>query len=400
MLQLEEARERIVAAVRALPPERVSLTDATHRILAADLTAAIDLPVFDNSAMDGYAVRAADLKAASADHPVRLRITVHIPAGARKIDATIDAGQCARIFTGSAMPAGADAVVMQEDVVQESELAIFCEAVKPWENVRFRGEDVRAGAVVIKARERITAAATALLGALGVSQIAVHRRPSVAILATGNELREAGQALQPGEIYESNRAAVAALLGGAGAMPRLFPLVPDTLDETRKALRRAFDECDVVVTSGGVSVGELDFVKEAFRELGGTVEFWRVAIRPGKPFVFGLLGEKLLCGLPGNPVSAFVTAAVLVWPVILRLQGAREVELPTQFAIANDAFVNKTDRRHLMRVRVDGDGHVSLAGLQASHALGSLGAANGLVDVPAGGVIERGATVRVMRFAP
>jgi molybdopterin molybdotransferase len=288
---------------------------------------------------------------------------------------------------------------MQEDVLRENDTALFRERVKPWENVRLRGEDVKEGAVVMTAGERVTGATIALLGALGISEIPVHRRPSVAILATGNELREAGQPLQPGEIYESNRAALAAFLGDAGALPRLFPLIPDALDATLKALRRAFDECDLVVTSGGVSVGELDFVKDAFRELGGKMEFWRVAIRPGKPFMFGSLGQKLLCGLPGNPVSAFVTAAMLVWPVILRLQGARDVELPAQFAIADDVFANKTDRRHLMRVRVDGHGRVSLAGLQASHALGSLAAANGLVDVPAGGMIERGARVRVLRFS-
>jgi len=398
MLQLEEARERVLAAVRVLPPEHVPLAQAMRRVVAADLAASLDLPVFDNSAMDGYAVRVADLKAASAENPVRLNISQHIPAGAKTI-AAISTGQCARIFTGSPVPPGADAVVMQEDVVLEADTVAFHEPVKPWENVRLRGEDVRAGTVVIEAGERITAGVVALLGALGISEVAVHRRPTVAMLATGNELREPGQPLQAGEIYESNRAALAALLGDAGAVPRLFPLIPDALDETRKVLRRAFDECDLVVTSGGVSVGELDFVKDAFRELGGKMEFWRVAIRPGKPFMFGSLGEKLLCGLPGNPVSAFVTAAMLVWPVILRLQGARDVELPTHFAIADEAFVNKTDRRHLMRVRVDGNGHVSLAGLQASHALGSLAGANGLVNVPAGGIIERGVTVRVLRFS-
>ena len=398
MLELEEARERVLAAVRVLPCERVLSAKATHRIVAADIEAPMALPAFDNSAMDGYAVRVADLKAASADGPVRLDISQHIPAGAEKIGA-LGAGQCARVFTGSAVPPGADAVVMQEDVVRENDTATFREAVKPWENVRFRGEDVKAGAVVMKTGERVTAASIALLGALGISEIAVHRRPTVGILATGNELREPGQTLHAGEIYESNRAALAALLGDAGAVARLFPVIPDALDETRKGLRRAFDECDLVVTSGGVSVGELDFVKDAFRELGGKMEFWRVAIRPGKPFMFGSLGEKLLCGLPGNPVSAFVTAAMLVWPVVLRLQGARDIELPVQFAIADDVFVNKTDRRHLMRVHADGHGHVSLAGLQASHALGSLAAANGLVDVPAGGMIERGETVRVLRFS-
>jgi molybdopterin molybdotransferase len=155
----------------------------------------------------------------------------------------------------------------------------------------------------------------------------------------------------------------------------------------------------MVVTTGGVSVGEFDLVKEAFAQLGGKLEFWRVAIRPGKPFVFGTLGEKLLLGLPGNPVSAFVTAALLVWPVVLRAQGATDTGLPSQYAMAKDSFINKTDRRHFMRVRVDSEGGAALSGLQASHALSSLAAANGLIDVPAGAVIEQGSRVRVLRFA-
>jgi molybdopterin molybdotransferase len=218
------------------------------------------------------------------------------------------------------------------------------------------------------------------------------------MLATGNELREPGASLAAGQIYESNRTALATLLAAAGAVPRLLPLVPDTLEASRDALGRAFDESEIVLTTGGVSVGELDFVKDAFRQLGGKLEFWRVAVRPGKPFVFGSFGEKLFFGLPGNPVSSFVTAALLVWPVILRAQGATETELPSHYAVANDTLVNKTDRRHFMRVRVDAEGGASLAGLQASHALSSLAVANGLIDVPAGAVIERGARVKVLRF--
>jgi molybdopterin molybdotransferase len=397
MLQLEEARERILAAVRPLARERVELLDAAQRIIAGDLTAAIDLPAFDNSAMDGYAVLAADLHSASSERPVRLKITAHIPAGAQHLGA-IAAGQCARIFTGSPLPPGADAVVMQEDVTCENDVAVFREPAKPWDNIRFRGEDVKHGSVVARAGDRVTAGMVALLGALGIAEVPVRRRPIVAMVATGNELREPGASLAAGQIYESNRTALATLLAAAGAVPRLLPLVPDTLDASRDALHSAFDESDIVLTTGGVSVGELDFVKDAYRQLGGKLEFWRVAIRPGKPFVFGSFGDKLFFGLPGNPVSAFVTAALLVWPVILRAQGATETELPSHYAVANDTFVNKTDRRHFMRVRVDAEGGASLAGLQASHALSSLAVANGLIDVPAGAVIERGARVKVLRF--
>jgi len=288
---------------------------------------------------------------------------------------------------------------MQEDVTLEGDTAIFREPAKPWENVRFRGEDIKRGSVVMRAGDCLTSAATALLGALGIGEIPARRRPVLALLATGSELREPGQPLAAGQIYESNRVALASLFSRAGALPHLFPLVPDTLPALRDALRRAFDECDMVVTTGGVSVGEFDLVKEAFTQLSGKLEFWRVAIRPGKPFVFGTLGEKLLFGLPGNPVSAFVTAALLVWPVVLRAQGAADLALPSQFATARDTFINKTDRRHFMRVRVDAEGGASLSGLQASHALSSLAAANALIDVPPGAVIERGVRVQVWRIA-
>jgi molybdopterin molybdotransferase len=397
MLQLEEARERILRAVRVVPAEQVPLLDAWQRTVAADLAAPIDLPPFDNSAMDGYAVVAADLQTASRERSIVLKVTAQIPAGAKHV-AAIASGQCARIFTGSPIPSGADAVVMQEDVALEGGIASFTEPVKPWENVRFRGEDVKRGAVAVRAGDRVMASSIALLGALGMSEVAVHRRPVVAMLATGSELREPGEKLGPGQIYESNRAALARLLASAGAVPRLFPLVSDSLEAVREALRRGFDECDMVVTTGGVSVGEFDLVKDAFAQLGGKLDFWRVAIRPGKPFVCGTLGEKLLLGLPGNPVSAFVTAALLVWPVVLRAQGATDVGLPSQHAVARDTFFNKSDRRHFMRVRVDAEGGVSLSGLQASHALSSLAAANGLIDVSAGSVIERGADVQVLRF--
>src|SRR5688572_18027272 len=213
MLQLEEARERILAAVRPLPREHVELLDAAQRIIAGDLTAPIDLPAFDNSAMDGYAVLAADLHTASSERSVRLKITAHIPAGAQHLG-TIAAGQCARIFTGSPLPPGADAVVMQEDVTCENDVAVFREPAKPWDNIRFRGEDVKRGSVVARAGDRVTAGMIALLGALGIAELPVHRRPIVAMLATGNELREPGAGTSvpgTGQIYESNRATLATL---------------------------------------------------------------------------------------------------------------------------------------------------------------------------------------------
>jgi len=398
MLQLEEARERILAVIEPLPSEVISLQDAAGRFAAQDMAAPLDLPLFDNSAMDGYAVRSEDLKSASSSQPVSLKIVAHVPAG-KTATISIKTGTCARIFTGSALLSGVDAVVMQEDVRSEADVALFQEPVKPWENVRFRGEDVKTGSIVLKAGDRLTAGAIAVLGALGMAAVTVRRRPTVGILSTGNELQEPGKTLAPGQIYESNRAALAALVRNAGGETRVFPVVPDNPDAIRTALKEAFEQCDLVITSGGVSVGEFDFVKDVFQRLGGELNFWRVAMRPGKPFAFGTFQGKYLFGLPGNPVSAFVTFLLLVWPAIARAQGANEVELPSHPAVAGDTFANKMDRRHFMRVRIDGEGHAHLSGVQASHALSSLVSANGLVDVPARTIIERGTEVRVLRFA-
>jgi molybdopterin molybdotransferase len=226
----------------------------------------------------------------------------------------------------------------------------------------------------------------------------VRRQPVVGLLATGSELLEAGQTAQSGKIFESNRITLAPLLARAGAVPRRFPLVRDTLEETRNALTSAFAECDAVVTTGGVSVGELDFVKSAFEQLGGALEFWKVSIRPGKPFVFGRLGEKFLFGLPGNPVSAAVTFLVLVRPVLLRWQGAERVEMPSHPGTLSEPLANVGDRRHFMRVIADEQGAVRPASGQASHQLGSLAQANGLVDVPPKTILAAGTNVRVLRI--
>jgi molybdopterin molybdotransferase len=398
MLQLEQARDRILATIQPLSGEPVPLVDVAGRVLAEDIVAPIDLPRFDNSAMDGYAVRSDDLQAVMASQRVSLKIAGEVPAGT-EMAAPLTAGTCARIFTGSPLPVGADAVIMQEDAQPDGDAVSFHEPVKPWENVRLRGEDVKKGSRVVEAGTRLGTGALGLLGALGIVNLMVHRRPKVGVLATGSELQEPGKPLAAGQIYESNRGMLAALIRSAGGEPRIFPLVPDNLEATRTALQRAFDECDIVITSGGVSVGELDFVRQAFQSLGGKVEFWRVAIRPGKPFVFGSLATKYLFGLPGNPVSAMVTALLLVWPAILRAQGATDIEPPSYSATAADEFRNMTDRRHFMRVRVDGKGCVHLAGLQASHALGALALANGLLDVAPGTVIAQGTQVRVIRYA-
>jgi molybdopterin molybdotransferase len=288
---------------------------------------------------------------------------------------------------------------MQEDTkaYDDGTIAVFDKAT-PWENVRFRGEDVKQNSAIVHAGERLSATRISLLAALGIDSAVVCRKPLIGLLATGSELREPGQRLEGAAIYESNRAGLSALAKRAGAVPKVYPLVADDLQTTVTALAKAFDECDVVVTSGGVSVGEFDCVKAAFETLGGTLNFWKVSIRPGKPFVFGTLGGKYLFGLPGNPVSALVTFSVLVWPALLRMQYASSTNPPTQLAKLAQTFVNRGDRRQFMRVVIDENNEAHSAGAQASHILSAAARANGLIDVPANGSLEKGALVRVLRW--
>ena len=401
MLELEAARNRILATIPPLPAEAISISEAAGRVLAASLTAPADLPRFDNSAMDGFAVRAEDLTAASAMCPVDLQLIGQIVAGDTAGNLSVNAGTCVRVFTGSPLPAGADAVVMQEDTRRTLGVPSLVQVLDPvvaGENVRRRGEDVARGKPVLAAGDVLRPGAIALLAALGFGELQSHRRPVVGLIATGNELVELGQPLGDGQIYESNRAALVPMVTSAGAVPRLFALVPDTLAATRNALEEVFKSCDVVVTSGGVSVGDMDFVKPAFESIGGTLEFWRVAIKPGRPFVFGRCGGKFLFGLPGNPVSALVTFQLLVRPALRKMLGDRDTGVPSFPAVLAEPLVNPGDRRHFVRATVDDAGAARLAGAQASHRLGALPRVNGLIDVPAHANWPAGTPVRVFRF--
>lgn len=400
MLELEEAQRRILETIQILPDESVSLSDADGRFLAETIISQIDLPVFDNSAVDGFAVQAKDLVAATSAAPVSLRLIGKIPAG-EIFSGNIVSGQCARIFTGSPLPNGADAVAMQEDTQPDSQNAdhvLFLDSVKPWENIRFRGEDVKAGSILTEVGARLCAGQLCLLGATGFETARVVRQPTIGLLATGSELREPGQLLGPGQIFESNRVGLAALTRRSGAIPKIFPLVADTLEATTAALEKAFAECDAVVTTGGVSVGELDFVKAAFENLGGKLDFWKVSLKPGKPFAFGRLDKKFLFGLPGNPVSALVTFILFVGPALARMQGAKNLSWPACTGTLAEPLENRGNRRHFVRVSVDDKGRVSSTGTQASHILSSLAKANGLVEVPPNTTLAARTTVLILRL--
>ena len=400
MLELEQAVETILSAIPPAKTELIPVAKSHGRIIAENIAASNDLPPFDNSSVDGYAVRASEVAAASAKNPIALSLAGKIAAGGT-FQGELSAGQCIRIFTGSSLPRGADAIVMQEDTrtnPNRPREVLFLDSVKAWENVRFRGEDVKRGSVIAQAGEKLNATRMALLAACGVAEFAAGCRPTVAILATGSELKEAGTSLGSGQIYESNRVAIASLIASAGGVPVVFSIVPDDAESTRTALSRALAECSVVVTCGGVSVGEMDFVKSAFEELGGHLQFWKVAIKPGRPFVFGRHRNSLLFGLPGNPVSAFVTFLLLVRPALLRWQGARCTGLPASPGILAEPLANPGDRRHFMRVTVDEQGKVRSAGTQASHILSSLATAEGLIDVPPKTTLAAGAAVQVLRW--
>jgi molybdopterin molybdotransferase len=347
--------------------------------------------------MDGFAVCSADLQEAAPERPVGLECIAKIPAG-KALSGTIGSGQCARIFTGSPLPMGADAVVMQEDTRFEGPQVHVLEPVKPWENVRFCGEDVKQGSAIARAGERVTPQMAALFSACGVCECSVRGKLRVAILATGNELKEAGADLSGGEIYESNRVLMATLVRGLGMDAIVKPIVADERGATGEAIREACKAADALITCGGVSVGEYDFVKAAVSEVRGKINFWRVAIKPGKPFVYATVFGKPLFGLPGNPVSALVTFWVLVRPALLTMAGARDVEAAVSWGKLAEEVRNPGDRRHFVRVRIDEEGNVRVSGPQASHRLGSLAAANGLIDVAAGATFESGRLVKVIRL--
>ena len=400
MLELEEAQAQISAALAPPTSEIIPLSDGAGRVLAERIQSPLDLPVFDNSAMDGYGVRAKDIASARPESPARLRLAGKVAAG-EVFAGDVASGTCVRLFTGSPLPRGADAVVMQEDTRLDPSAAgevLFLTAASPGENVRLSGEDVKRGALLVEAGKVLTVGRLSLLAAVGLMRVSVGRQPVVCLLASGSELRDAGQILAPGQIYESNRASLAALVRRAGAIPQVLPLVADTLAATRVALTEAFDQCDAVVTLGGVSVGEMDFIKSAFEEIGGQLQFWKVAIRPGRPFVFGRYRKKFLFGLPGNPVSAVVTCLLLVRPAVLRWQGATDVSLPAHPGVLLESLANRGELRHFTRVKVDAAGRIRSAGRQASHLLSSMARANGLVDLPAHTTLAAGTVVPVLRW--
>jgi molybdopterin molybdotransferase len=388
MLTEEEALGSILTAIRPLEAEEEPLFAAGDRVLAEDIFAKVALPRFDNSMMDGYAVRAADATAGA-----KLRITGEQLAGPDQ-GLTVLPGAAIRLYTGAPIPQGADAVVMQEDCDREGNTVTIREAVAIGDFIRRRGGDLCEGQKIAPGGTRLTAPLLATLASQGMGRVKVFRRPEVAVLATGSELRTAPEPLGPGEIYETNRIMLQELVRKGGGVPHLFEPVPDREQDHLNALRKAASH-DVVLIAGGVSVGERDLVKSTVERIGGKIDLWKVAVRPGKPFVFGRLHEAWLFGLPGNPVSAFVTFVLFVKPALLALQGWRGASLNMTEAVASQAIKNPGERPHYLRGRLE-SGQFTPTGVQESHALFGLAKANALLRVGAGEQISQGQRVVVV----
>ncbi|HSX21581.1 MAG TPA: gephyrin-like molybdotransferase Glp [Gaiellaceae bacterium] len=393
LLTLDEAQERVLAHVRALAAETVPIGSAGGRVTAEAARAVVDLPPFASSAMDGFAVRAADL-------PGTLPVVAHIAAGVPATRA-LAAGEAMAISTGGVVPDGADAVVPLENVVEHDNSIEVAEGPSAGANVRPRGGDVAAGAVVVEAGVRLGAAQLGALAAAGVAQLACSRRPRVAVLATGSELARAGDELRAGQVYEANGLMLATALADEGADIELLPPVADDEAAHRDAIAHGLT-ADVLVTSGGVSVGPHDLVRRIETELGVEEVFWQVAMRPGKPVSFGVRGATLVFGLPGNPVSSLVGCELFVKPALRALQGMRD-PLP-QFEPGRLAtpLRRNASRDDLVRARVRvAREHVVLEPLagQESHMIVSAAAADALVHVPRGdGEIAAGAAVQYLRL--
>jgi len=384
MRSIAEALASMMPVFSPLGEEDVHLTEASGRRVSRDITARFDAPAFDNSAMDGYAVRAGDVASATADAPVRLPVRGESRAGKPLRDA-MRPGTACRIFTGAPMPTGADAVVIQEDTDRHGDEVMIKEASPEGRHVRARGSDVSSGSLLLRRGDRLWPGEIGLLAGQNIDRVYVFRQPKVAILSTGDELRQLGDDLEPGMIVNSNIYVLTDMLRGLGAIPVPLPAAPDTLADIEASLRTAL-EADVVITTGGVSVGEYDFVNEAFENVGIEPLFWKVRMKPGKPVSFARYEGKPVIGVPGNPISAMVAFEVLIAPCLRHMLGDPKPHPQTVLARLRDSYRRRPGRTEIARALATREGNeivVTLHQLQGSGSLPSFVGVNALVVLPA-----------------
>ena len=398
MISVDEALERILEGIEPLGLERIPVTEALGRVLGEDVCSSLLIPPKDNSAMDGYALRSEDTRGAGSGSPRVLKVIGDLPAGST-FTGCVERGQAVRIMTGAPIPSGADAVVMKEYTeAQGDEVRVFKE-VKEGENIRRAGEDVRPGEVVIKRGTAISPSEMGMIASLGLPFVTVYQRPRVSILSTGSELVEPGEEGGEGKIYNSNGYSLYGQVLSTGAIPSYIGIAGDERDSLREKLSLALKAGDVVVTSGGVSVGDYDFVKDALKELEGEMMFWKVAIKPGKPLAFGRVGGKPLFGLPGNPVSSMVIFEEFVRPALLKMMGRERIYRRVMEAILAEDVKKSPGRRHFIQATIEErDGTLYARPLKArgSGILSSLVKADGLLVIDEDVThMEAGSRVRV-----
>jgi molybdopterin molybdotransferase len=390
MLSVEQALQQLLTAVQPVSDiEQLPLLNACHRVLARPHTARSDVPPADLSSMDGYAVNTNTLQVGE-----WTAISQRIPAG--QAPASLTANTAARIFTGSVIPPGANAVVIQENCEAGGKRVRILTAPRAGDNIRRRGQDLRQSAEILPAGHRLLPPDVGLLAAGGIDPVSVFRRLRVAVLSSGDELVEPGEPLAPGKIYNANRFLLNALLTDIGVEVRLYPTIPDKLAATERALQQAAVECDVVVTSGGVSVGEEDHVKRAVMNVG-TLDVWKLAIKPGKPLAYGSIGSTPFFGLPGNPVAVFVTFILVVRPCLLAMQGVRDVHTETLRYPAAFSIEHPNSRQEYIRVRID-KGRLLKYPTQDSSVLSSISWGNALAIVPPDATVAVGDELDVIPY--
>ena len=398
LISLETALEKMLSSISAVTDtQTLALLQAAGRITASPVISPIDVPGFDNSAMDGYAVRMADIESGAV-----LPIAGKAFAG-QPFAGIWPAGSCIRIMTGAPIPPGTDAVIMQEEAEASDHGVRFLAAVRPGQNIRRRGEDILEGAAILHAGIKLSAAELAIVASLGIKDIQVFRQLKVAVFSTGDELRLPGEPLAEGQIYDTNRLAVHIMLSQLGYEVIDLGIIPDNEQALRTAFQQASQQADVVISSGGVSVGEADYTKQILEELG-EIGFWKLAIKPGKPFAFGRLSQSWFCGLPGNPVSAAVTFYQLVQPLLARLSGQQGQVLPARLRVRTAEKLKKTPgrldfQRGILKTSSNGEREVYSTGHQGSHIFSSFSQANCFIVLEQErGHIEAGEWVNVEPF--
>ncbi|HEX5091056.1 MAG TPA: gephyrin-like molybdotransferase Glp [Burkholderiales bacterium] len=393
LLSVDEALEVLLAGARPVTGiEDVPTLEAAGRVLARAQASTMDVPPMDNSAMDGYAVRTADVKAPD----TKLKVAQRIQAGA--VGQPLAAGTAARIFTGAPIPPGADAIVMQEFCAADGDAVVVKKVPEKEAWIRRRASDIARGAPVLAAGLRMRPQDTGLAASVGIAALPVFRRVRMGLFFTGDELVMPGDPLPPGRIYNSNRFTLNGLARAFGCEVRDYGIVPDSLEATRAVLKKAAAECDVIVTSGGVSVGDADFVKPAV-EAEGSLLMWKIAMKPGRPLAFGRVGEAAFLGLPGNPVSSFVTFLIFVRPFLLKTQGIAGVGPRAVAARADFDWAEPDARREFLRVKWNAQGGLEIYPTQDSAVMTSTAWADGLVDNPPNHAIRRGDTVRFLPYS-